>query len=357
MTLTLDLFNYDLPADLIAHTPAKPADTSRLMLVNRQTQTISHYKFHQLDRLIPPNSLFVFNITKVRPVRLITAKPSGGKLEILITDFNPHRQTFTAWVKPGLKNIASIHLGPHRQIQAKLTSINQKDHYFKITAGRLTYQFLNQHGRTPLPPYIKPSAPEKTLRHWYQSVFAKTGFSIAAPTASLHFTKRLLKKLSNRGHQFAYLQLDVGLGTFAPVKSRDISKHTMHAETYSLSPKTADLLNQAKAKKQPIIAVGTTVARTLESAFNPRQGFQPASQASTNLFIYPPRKLKAFDILITNFHLPKSTLLMLVSAFTSWPNTSQRFTCFSANLIGQAYQQAIKQKYRFFSFGDAMIIV
>lgn len=356
MTLTLDQFNYHLPPHLIAQTPAKPADSSKLMSIDRLTQSITHHTFHQLPTLIPIPSLFVFNTTKVRPVRILTHKPTGGKLEIFITQLNLKSQTFTAWVKPGLKPNTSIFLDSKHTIQATLVDVNHKNYTFRITRGRLDFKTLDKIGHTPLPPYIKPTQPENKLRRWYQPIFARQGFSVAAPTASLHFTHRLLDKLKRLGHQFAYVQLDVGIGTFEPVKTQNITKHQMHSETYTLTSQTARLLNQAKVKHIPIIAVGTTVARTLESAFHPQKGFLPAYHTTTNLFIHPPYKFQAFDMLITNFHLPKSTLLMLVSAFTSYPNTPYHFTSFQTNLIGTAYQTAIKHHYRFFSFGDAMLI-
>ncbi len=353
MKLSLDLFDYNLPKSLISQ---RPPQKSRLMIVNRKNKKIKHNYFNNLDKILTKPCLIVFNTTKVQPVRLYVEKSTGGKVELFILKFNQAKQQITAWVKPGLKGHNQLVL-PQAKVKLNLIRQDGKEHIFRASQGRLSYKLLSAYGHTPLPPYINPQAPEPILRKWYQSIFAKKGFSVAAPTASLHFKPDLVNRLKKQHHHIAYIRLDVGIGTFEPVRQQEVTNHKMHSETFSLSPKTAELLNQAKTNQIPIVAVGTTVARCLESSYEAESNtFTPIKRAKTNLFIYPPYKLDSFDTLITNFHLPKSTLLMLVAAMVSWPNTADIFVDFRSSLIGQAYQEAIKRKYGFFSFGDAMMI-
>ncbi len=350
-------FNYFLPPRLIAQKPAQPANSARLMVLDRHRQKISQAYFYDLAKFLPHRAVFVFNKTRVQPVRLFGYKPSGGKVEIFILHLSPH---LTAWLHPGLKPGQTVIIPTNSQKNNVIVRVNhhqEKEFTLEVVKGNLDLQFLHQYGHTPLPPYIHSSEKESLLRRWYQPVFAKEGFSVASPTASLHFTPHFLEELKKKGFSFAFVRLDVGRGTFEPVRREKIKEHQMHSELFTLSKRTAQLLNQAKKKKQPIIAVGTTVARTLESSYSYKDGFIPQKRATTDLFIYPPYQFRSFDILITNFHLPRSTLLMLVSAFVSWPNTPTPFTIFSQSLLGKAYQLAIQEKYRFYSFGDAMLIL
>ncbi len=356
MELKTDNFDYHLPPELIAQQPAQPADTAKLMVLDRSSKNIHHTRFSNLNKFLPPKSILVFNHTQVQPVRLFGQKPTGGKVEVLILQLKPK---ITAWLHPGLKIGQQINIPSNLQTKLTLTVTQQngKEFTLQATKGKITSSFLDKYGHIPLPPYIHSQEKENILRQWYQPIFAKEGFSVASPTASLHFTKKLLANLARDGFKSTSVRLDVGIGTFEPVKERNIKEHHMHHEFYSLSPQTAETLNQAKTKHHPIIAVGTTVARTLESNFSPEKGFTPTKGSLTNLFIYPPYKFQAIDGLITNFHLPKSTLLMMVTAFVSWPNTSFKFTSFKHSLIGRAYQEAINNNYHFFSFGDGMLIV
>ncbi len=357
MELTTKDFDYSLPSELIAQKPAQPADSAKLMVLDRRQQKINQTHFYDLAKFLPPGSIFVFNKTRVQPVRLFGYKPSGGRVEIFILSLSPKLK---AWLHPGLKvgqtvTIPTNSLG--KDVVLSVGHQEEKEFTLEVVKGKLDLQFLRQYGHTPLPPYIHSSEKESLLRRWYQPVFAKEGFSVASPTASLHFTPPLLEELKKKGFSFAFVRLDVGRGTFEPVRREKIKEHQMHSEFFTLSKRTAHLLNQAKKNKQPIIAVGTTVARTLESSYSPKDGFIAQKGATTNLFIYPPYQFHSFDILITNFHLPRSTLLMLVSAFVSWPNTSTPFTTFSQSLLGKAYHLAIEENYRFYSFGDAMLIL
>lgn len=313
-------FDYHLPKQLIAQNPAARRDLSRLMVVNRKTGEILHDRFFNLPKYLKPTDLLVFNDTKVFPARLFGHKSTGGKVEVLL-------------LRPGWKFISHPGLKDGQQIvftEKLLARVANGELKFNVDNSELMRQ-LNKIGHTPLPPYIE--APrgvegEKKTRRRYQTVYAKNTGSAAAPTAGFHFTKELLGKISNK----TYVTLHVGLGTFAPVKTDDITKHVMHSEYYEILPSAQGKVLSAKR----VIAVGTTSVRVLESGWDKHK---------TNIFIYPGYKFKHVDGMITNFHLPKSTLLMLVAAFGGY------------DLVMRAYQEAIREKYRFYSFGDAMLIL
>lgn len=313
-------FDFQLPQELIAQSPVEPRDHSRLMVVDRSTQTIKHDHFFNLPDYLKANDLLVFNETKVFPARLYGHKSSGGKVEVLLLNI----VTGEYISHPGLREGQEVHFDS--QIRA---TVQNSCLIFNIDSDQLANK-LNDIGHTPLPPYIDPSGhPESPkLRQRYQTVYAKTAGSVAAPTAGFHFTTDLLARIPNK----AFLTLHVGLGTFRPVKTEEIEKHQMHSETFEIPDIVQKQVNQASR----VIAVGTTSARALESDW---------TKPDTQIFIYPGYKFKRVDGLITNFHLPKSTLLMLVSAFAG------------QELIKRAYAEAVEQKYRFYSFGDAMLIL
>jgi len=347
-------FNYILPKKLIANSPAISRDHSRLMVIDRKTDKIAHHKFFEIEKYLGPNDILVLNKTKVFPARLFVNKVTGGKVELLfLEEIKPG--VWKALTHPGLKT------GTNLAIKKHLFEIIGQEGMTAIVDTRLPkeklMEILRIYGHTPIPPYIKPGQNESDLRREYQTVYADKVGSVAAPTAGFHFTKPLLSKLKAKGVQIEYITLHVGLGTFAPVKAKNIEDHPMHFEGYSIDKKTAERLNEAKKKGKRIISVGTTSTRTLESVSG-EKGLLNLKRlsGSTNIFIYPGYKFRFIDGLITNFHLPKSTLIALVSAFTSYPNTNKKFKNLKTSLIGKAYIEAIKEKYRFYSFGDACFI-
>jgi S-adenosylmethionine:tRNA ribosyltransferase-isomerase len=342
------LFDYQLPKSLIANSPAKPRDHSRLMVIDRNTGQISHHKFYEIEKFLDPNDVLVLNKTKVYPARLFGKKPTGGKVEILLHK-NIDKFTWEALTKPGLKIGQKV---TFKGFSFKV--IERKDELsivkFDISKDDLIEK-LQKIGKTPLPPYIHSSEPEKDLRRQYQTVYAKTLGSVAAPTAGFHFTEKLLNKLKKKGVQIEYVTLHVGMGTFAPVKTKTLEEHKMHEEEFFVDKKTFERISQAKKSEKRIISVGTTSTRVLET-ITPKK-----LSGTTNIFIYPPYQFKMIDSLITNFHLPASTLLAMISAFVSYPNTKEKFKNLPSSLVGKAYREAIKNKYRFYSFGDACLII
>lgn len=345
--MQLSDFYYHLPEGSIAQEPAHPRDSARLMLIDRAKGEISHHHIYDLPRLIPSSYTLIANNTKVFPARLIGHKLTGGKVEILLTSPLGHSR-YRCIARPGLKVGDQFIFAPtlsgiitHAQDMERTIQFNQEESVLRTT--------LSQIGTMPTPPYIKKLLGNSSD---YQTIYAKYGFSAAAPTAGLHFTPDLLKQIKKdlprgkAGHSWLELTLNVGLGTFLPVKSSRVEDHHMHRESYTLSPTTA------AAVRHPLLSIGTTTLRALES--NPR--LMPGNH-STSIFIYPPYQFQAVDALLTNFHLPGSTLLMLVSAFCSSPQTKIPFTTFADSLLGRAYAIAIQEKYRFFSFGDAMLII
>lgn len=351
------LFDYKLPENLIANAPISPRDHSKLMVINRINKTLVHKHFYDLADIFTGNDVLVFNQTKVFPARLIGQKPTGGKIEILLTK-QLSSNTWQAIFKGSLKSSSDI-LFPNAQAKILEVKDNEVKLHFDVNDF---WEWLYAYGQTPLPPYIKNKSSENKIRIQYQTVYAKNQGSIAAPTAGFHFTNKLLDKLKNKGTQLEYVTLHVGLGTFLPVKTDEIEKHKMHSEYFSLEQNTATRLNNAKKQGKRIISVGTTTTRVLESCATTK-GKLEAKTGKTNIFIYPPYKFRFVDSLITNFHLPHSTLLALVSALVSYPNLPDgrlvlpKFVSFKKSLMGKAYKEAIREKYRFYSFGDSSIIL
>lgn len=337
-------YDYDLPEALIAQQPCPQRDESRLMVLDRGARKIHHARFSQIGEFLPPGSLLVLNNTKVIPARLIGRKlPTGGKIELLLTR-QKGTNSWEALIKPGRRVTHGTRIVFGEGI---LTGKVLAKSSLGLYTVRFKYngdfeEILAQIGKVPLPPYIKRE-PNRTDKEEYQCVYAKEAGAIAAPTAGLHFTLELLDKLKRDGLERATLTLHVGLGTFQPVKVEDIEMHKMHSEYFELSQTSASQINTAKGEGRKIIAVGTTSVRALETvaldcSVDPYQGY-------TDIFIYPGFRFKVVDGLVTNFHLPKSTLLMLISAFAGH------------EFIFEAYQEAIAQKYRFYSYGDAMLIL
>jgi S-adenosylmethionine:tRNA ribosyltransferase-isomerase len=350
--MDISKFDYLLPKRLIAQKPANPRDSSRLLVIDRNSKTIAHHIFKDLPKLIDKNTVLVFNDTKVFPARIYGKKITGGKVEVLLLEITA-KNTWKAIYRGRVSFGEVLEFGT---IKGSITRkegnlINIK---FSCRENDL-FSYMKTHGFTPLPPYIKPSLTENKVRKLYQTVYANTAGSAAAPTAGFHFTKSLLTTLRKMRVQMEYATLHVGLGTFAPIKERDIKKHKIHSEYFELTKETVERLNDAKRAGKRIIAVGTTTTRILESSID-KDGFLTPQKRHTNIYIYPPYKFRFVDSLITNFHLPKSTLLCLVSAFVSTPNTKDKFKDFKTSLIGKAYKEAIKKKYRFYSFGDASLI-
>ncbi|MFA6075713.1 MAG: tRNA preQ1(34) S-adenosylmethionine ribosyltransferase-isomerase QueA [Negativicutes bacterium] len=342
-------FDYDLPDELIAQTPLEPRDSSRLLVVNRKSAVIEQRIFADAVDYINRGDLLVFNDTRVIPARLIGKKrDTGAKIEVfLITPLADN--CWEVLVKPGKK--ARIGAVVEFSEQFGCEFIANTDFGGRVARFECVGEFddcLRECGEVPLPPYITEKLANSER---YQTVYAKHNGSVAAPTAGLHFTPELLKKLHNNGVNIAYVTLHVGIGTFRPVTADVVTDHVMHSESYHVPKQTKELITQTKARGNRIIAVGTTAVRTLESAYcelsirdELSSGQVDGAFKSTNIFIYPGYKFKVVDAMITNFHLPKSSLLMLVSAFAG------------REKIMAAYQTAINERYRFFSFGDAMLI-
>lgn len=325
-------YDYHLPNYLIAQSPASPRDSSRLLTIDRYSGQTSHHLFSDLPKLIRPTDVLVFNNTAVFPARLHGVKSTGGKVEVLLLK-NINKDLWEVISHPGLKPDQILKFT--HKISAQV--IDPKHLFFSHLKS------VSQIGTTPLPPYIHSLVAENRLRRQYQTVYAKSAGSAAAPTAGLHFTHRLLKRLAKTGIQMEYLTLHVGLGTFKPPTADQIASGKLHSEWFTLSLATAKHLNEAKSAGRRIIAVGTTTTRVLETCADLKGHLHPRS-GQTDIFIKPPYKFRFVDGLITNFHLPHSSLLMLVSAFAS-PETVQG-----------AYEEAVHNNYRFFSFGDASFI-
>ncbi len=360
--ITLHDIDYDLPQELIAQTPADQRDHSRLLVMNKNTGEISHRHFYDLVELIRPGDVLVRNRSRVIPARLFGYKASGGKVEVLLLQCTDRAQNvWECLCRPGLQQNRVLEF-PNALSGEVLTHV-QDSFVHEIKFSFDYEQFLleiENTGETPLPPYINvPDHTSPEVRERYQTTYAKEPGSAAAPTAGLHFTKALDQQLIDRGATIEEVVLHVGLGTFAPLRELDVRHHKMHKEWFSLDPETAGRINEAKKTGRRIIAVGTTAVRVLETCAKEQTDGQyllePAT-GETKIYIYPPYKYRFVDALITNFHLPKSSLLLLVAAFTSAPNNDLVFKKFSKSIIGQAYLEAIAQKYRFFSFGDAMFI-
>lgn len=336
------LFDYYLPEELIAQTPIEPRDHSRLLIYNRQTKEILHKHFYDIVDYLNPDDVLVINNTKVIPARLYGEREdTHGKVEVLLLK----RIDLTRWniiIKPGKTARIGTTYRFSNKLKGTITEIGDDgERTIRFEFDGVFEDILAEIGQMPLPPYIKEKLNDKAR---YNTVYSKIDGSAAAPTAGLHFTQALLEKIKRKGVVVAEVLLHVGLGTFRPVKSEDTATHVMHSEYYEVTQATADLINDAKKAGKRIIAVGTTCVRVLESATGD-DSILHATKGNTDIFIYPPYKFKMVDALITNFHLPKSTLLMLVSAFADREE------------ILKVYETAVKEKYRFFSFGDATFLI
>ena len=336
-----DDFDYYLPEELIAQVPIKERDHSRLLVLDKETGDITHERFDNIINYLNKGDVLVVNNTKVLPARLIGSKEdTNAVIEVLmLKDLGDNR--WECLSKPAKRVKIGTIIKFSDELSAKCISIGDEGiREFEFIYNGIFYEILDRLGEMPLPPYIHEKLEDKDR---YQTVYAKEVGSAAAPTAGLHFTPELINKIKEKGIIFEEITLHVGLGTFRPVSVEDVTKHKMHSEFYTMSKETAEVLNKAKEENRRIIAVGTTTTRTLETILRDNDKFKEIS-GWTDIFIYPGFKFKAIDALITNFHLPKSTLVMLVSAFAS------------KDKIMKAYNEAVKEKYRFFSFGDAMFI-
>lgn len=337
-------YEYDLPAGRIARYPADERDGSRLLVVDRERDSVSHLRFHDLPTLFRPNDLLVVNESRVLPVRLLGRKPTGAPAEIFLLRPSPQEKVWEALVRPGskLKPGRRVEVAPELQVEI-LDSAPGGGRLVRLVTDLDGEEAILRFGHMPLPPYLERED-EPLDRDRYQTVYAGTPGSVAAPTAGLHFTNTLLDELALRGVGLAKLTLHVGVGTFRPVEVEDPKDHEMHSESFTISPEAAEAVNATRNLGGRIWAVGTTVVRTLESVSLEDGRIRPGS-GSTRLFIRPPYRFNVVDRLVTNFHLPRSTLLMLVAAFGGYERTMS------------AYATAVAADYRFYSYGDAMVIV
>lgn len=345
--MQLSEFDYILPEELIAQKPAIKRTQSKMMVLGKSSKTIEHKHFFDIVDLLDENDVLVLNDTKVIPARLLGQKTTGAHVEIfLLKDMG--KKQWEALVKPSKRVNADNIIKISDELSVKtLVRMDGGKWLVELIYDGDIHEILCRVGKVPLPPYIERKLDSEKLQKLdykrYQTVFAKKAGSVAAPTAGLHFTKDVLKKLKAKGVQVCYVTLNVGLGTFRPVKCENVLDHKMDSEIFEISKKTAKIINDAKNEGKKIVAVGTTSVRTLETAFQ-KYGEIKACNDFSELFIYPPYEFKVVDKLITNFHLPKSTLLMLVSALAG------------KDFVFEAYKQAIENKYRFYSYGDCMFI-
>lgn len=357
MKIFLSDYDYNLPEELIAQLPADKRENSRMMVLNSKTRTISHKHFYDIVELMDENSLLVLNNTKVLPARLFGIKEeTGARIEVfLLKPAADYKQKYCydcLWkvlIKPSKRVKPGTIIKISEELSAEVLEQLEEDGEWCV---RLIFEgelidVLHRNGNIPLPPYIERKFTSEELKKLdferYQTVYAKDEGSVAAPTAGLHFTEGILQKLSDKGIEIAYITLNVGMGTFRPVKCENILEHKMHSESFEVTEEAARKINKAKSEGRKIVAAGTTSVRTLETVYQ-KFGEMRACKDESELFIYPPYKFGVVDELITNFHLPKSTLLMLVSAFAG------------KDFIFSAYNEAIQNKYRFFSYGDCMYI-
>lgn len=361
--MLLSEYDYTLPEELIAQMPADKRENSKMMVLDRKHRTISHKHFYDIVDLLDKNTLLVMNNTKVLPARLIGHKDTGAKIEVFLLnpdknqDFEKDKSTdsrLCLWdvlIKPSKRVKPDTIIKISDELSVKVIKPLEDNGEWLVELlydkAQNLMDVLHRNGNIPLPPYIERKISDNDLKKLdferYQTVYAKDEGSVAAPTAGLHFTKDILNKLQDKGVELAYITLNVGLGTFRPVKCENVLEHKMHSETFEISNEAAKQINEAKQNGKKIVAVGTTTVRTLETAYQKYGCIKPCHDHS-ELFIYPPFDFKVTDSLITNFHLPKSTLLMLVSALTG------------KDFIFEAYKEAIENKYRFFSYGDCMFI-
>ncbi|HEY2329958.1 MAG TPA: tRNA preQ1(34) S-adenosylmethionine ribosyltransferase-isomerase QueA [Verrucomicrobiae bacterium] len=352
-------FHFDLPPELIAQQPAARRDGSRLLVLHRKSREMEHRQFPDLLEFLNPGDVLVLNNSRVIPARLhgINEK-TGGKLEILLLK-EIGTNDWWAMMRPGKR----AKIGTQIRLQAKnggmtaifasITAVNDEGHrrlQFSGTAN--LFHELDALGELPLPPYIGRDGEKAEDKERYQTVFAQPAGSVAAPTAGLHFTPELLEKIRALGVKICFVTLHVGAGTFLPVKVENVAEHTMHAERFQIGEETVSAVNRAKKDGQRVIAVGTTATRTLETVARRNAGKLNVYEGETGIFLFPPAEFQIVDVLLTNFHLPESTLLMLVSAFAA-PGEKNR----GRELILKTYAEAIRARYRFFSYGDAMLIL
>jgi len=342
--MKIEEFDYHLPASLIAQYPSPQRGGTSLMILHRQTGGIEHRAFQDITEYINSDDLLVMNNTRVLPARLIGKKESGGTVEmLLIPPWNGRNGEWKALIKGSGRLKRKTRIRFEHGLEGEVDEVKDGKGKVNFSHRGEVVDVLREFGHIPLPPYIK-RGDEPLDRERYQTVFAERDGSIAAPTAGLHFTRETLRLFSEKGVRTATITLHVGIGTFAPVKACDVEDHTMEAEWAEISEETARKIEDTKARAGRVIAVGTTTTRALESFADGKGGVKPGS-AMTSLFIYPPYRFRVIDGLVTNFHLPKSTLIMLVSAFTG------------KDFLIKAYQEAIRRKYRFYSYGDAMLIL
>ena len=335
-------FDYELPPELIAQTPIERRDASRLLCLDKHTGAFSHHHFYELPDFLQSGDCLILNDSRVLPARLLGQRlPGGGACEVLLL-IDRGENTWECIVRPGkhLRTGAKMRFGDG-ELTAEVTEVlPDGNRMVRFTYEGIFLEVLEHLGKMPLPPYIKEELQD---RERYQTVYSRVSGSAAAPTAGLHFTKELLEKIRKKGVGIGYVTLHVGLGTFRPVKEDEIEQHDMHSEYCIVPQETADLINATKAHGGRVICVGTTSCRTIES-WAAEDGTMKASAGWTDIYIYPGYRFKVMDALITNFHLPQSTLLMLVSALAGREN------------VLRAYEEAVRERYRFFSFGDAMFI-
>ncbi len=341
ITVKTSDFNFDLPEELIAQTPLKQRDASRLLTLDKVSGQTGHHHFYELADMLRPGDCLVMNNSRVLPARLIGHRETGGACEVLLL-IDRGENVWECLVRPGrkLKPGAKVIFGDGELTGEIVSEVEGGNRLVRFHYEGIFLEVLERLGRMPLPPYIKAELQESER---YQTVYSKVSGSAAAPTAGLHFTPELLEKLEEKGVKLCYVTLHVGLGTFRPVKAENILEHEMHSEYCVIPQETADTINETKKNGGRVICVGTTSCRTIES-WAGEDGIMRASAGWTNIFIYPGYKFKVLDALITNFHLPDSTLIMLVSALAGREH------------VLAAYKEAVEEKYRFFSFGDAMFI-
>jgi S-adenosylmethionine:tRNA ribosyltransferase-isomerase len=334
-------FDFYLPEELIAQTPLERRDASRLLTLDKNTGAVGHHRFYELPRFLRPGDCLVLNDSRVLPARLIGRRPTGGACEVLLL-VDRGDNLWECLVRPGrkLKPGARVIFGDGRLTATVEAELNDGKRAVRFQYQGIFLEILEQLGRMPLPPYIKAELEDQER---YQTVYSRVAGSAAAPTAGLHFTTELLDRIHGMGVKVCYVTLHVGLGTFRPVKAEDITDHEMHSEFCMISGETAGIINETKQNGGRVICVGTTSCRTVES-FAAEDGTLSERSGWTDIFIYPGYRFKVLDALITNFHLPQSTLIMLVSALAG------------RERVLAAYEEAVREKYRFFSFGDAMFI-
>ncbi len=350
---SLDDYAYDLPKERIAQQPEKKRDLSKLLFLRRDDGSISHHKFHEIYHLLSPSDILVVNNTEVIPGRLIGNRDAGGKVELLILDYAEGSQpeqgegelVYNCLIKSSKRQKPGARLVFQENLKAEVIQLKDGIHRVKFIFDGEFETLLYRIGMVPLPPYIKRDTDDAGCndRLSYQTVYASQKGAVAAPTAGLHFTKELLARIHSKGVRIVFVTLHVGYGTFLPVRVNDIREHRMHSERYHIPEETAFVINQGKTEGRRIVAVGTTCVRTLEYASDER-GNISSGPGACDLFIYPGYQFRVVDAMVTNFHLPQSTLLMLVSAFAD------------REKVMNAYRSAIREGYRFYSYGDAMFI-